>query len=471
MIAVHDRLCGAMLGAAQRASAQLRGRVESEQPLKAAPILMASVSLRWALLVLGAASLLLAGVELLGSSDEVGLVYVVAAPLLVLLAHRRVLPALIGLGVAAHGGSEVYVGNAAGAVGVVAGLAGSVIAMGPPGPSLELGRLLRRLREALEPLQRVQGHPDAAVLRATLAPAVAMADAARPVVLEPPPAPPVSPTADSRLVDDDDTTPELASLPQPAPGAAPEVAPPVFEGTVSLQTLGRLRLTIGGRDATSVFDGYSTTKFFLLYLVVWAALNGSQELSRQALAAEMYHAHDEPLTPLRNIVLAVRQTLPAALIDCYDIRTRSVRFLPERCDWDIARLRRLEALVGPGNRVLAKSTLDAIEQELSAAGGREFLPDFDTLAEDVTQDAGVASDVVRQVRSQLDATRARLALAFAHSYRQMGEPARAIPFLRQELRRNPANDDVRKALVRAYSESGQPDEAQRVDAGLDDEDE
>jgi hypothetical protein len=373
----------------------------------------------------------LLGVANLLGGDPLGLLYIVAALAGFLFLHHRLLAICVWLGVAVSGGAALFEGQAAGILLVGFGAALAVIGALTPNPT-----------------------------SSELAPGeLANDDHSRPA-------------ADHPAGQDTSTArPSVDSIPvpferpaDPGPLAVPNAAQPLAASPapkLQIRTIGVLEIRFGDQELAKTFKRRKLLGFVWLYLLSRALHSPRQPLSRTALAAEI-STNLEPaaqLTKLRSQIHDLQHGLPAPLVKALLIDSDSLALDLDTCDLDVVELRLLDSACRSAGDLLSTEQQRTVEAMLLTLAPGEYLPGWEDLEHEITQGRGVAGDVVRSLRQQVDGWRANLAGSLAVSYLARREPARALAHLRDALDRCPEREDLARHLIAAYLETGQPGRA------------
>jgi len=124
-------------------------------------------------------------------------------------------------------------------------------------------------------------------------------------------------------------------------------------------------------------------------------------------------------------------------------------------DFDVTRLLEVSHIVVGPDSLIDTPLANRVRGVLAATDG-EFLPAFSELEHQVTSGRGsAAAEVVEHARVVIAGARADLALAVARYDIAAGHAQRAIVYMTQALKQAPQRQDLARALVAAYIQTGQ----------------
>ncbi len=387
---------------------------------------------------IGSAGLIVVGIVDTASGDFTGYFLVAAGIAAGVLVYRTVVPLLIWLGVAAVGYYDYSSGANTGLFGLAAGTGGA---------ALVLSCIVRPA--ALLP---------SAQMERTRAASLFQVDQ---------PAAPGPETIGHQVV------PEIeVGESQPSPIPQPQAEPAAAEQTpdalpLSMRTVGSFQVSSSGKDLTAELLARPILCFIWMIALV-RALSGDERLSRASLADEASPglSISQQLQRARGHRRDLRAKLPRALLERIRDDGEFLRFDLEGVDIDVIKLRRLSAQCQDARGLLSNQLAADINEVLGGLGSGEFLPLWEELKDKINRES-TSADVFEQLRLEVDEMRARLMLALAQYHRTRGDAARAIKPLQAALAHMPERQDLARALITAYQESGQlPDAATARDRYL-----
>jgi len=381
---------------------------------------------------IGATGLVVVGVVDIASSDLTGYLLLAAGLAAGLLVYRTVVPLLIWLGVAGVGYYDYSSGATSGLLGLAAGIGGTALVVSC---MVRPARLLTPM--AIEHIsapsvpQIVQPPgPEPEATGHQIAPATQVAGSLQ--LLEPPSVEP----------------------------AAVEPASPALPLVVRM--VGSFQVLYGGKDLTGELLARPILCFIWLIALV-RALAGDERLSRASLADEA--APGIPISQQLQRARGHRRDLRAKLPRALSGRIRDDgefwRFELDGVEVDVIRLRRLWAQCQESRGLLSNQLAAEVTDALAGLGSGEFLTLWEELKDKFNRES-TSAEQVEHLRVDVDETHARLVLALAQHHRTRGEAARAIKPLRAALEHMPEREDLARALITAYQESGQLAEAAAV---------
>jgi hypothetical protein len=380
------------------------------------------------------AALVLVGIVDIASSDITGYLLAAAGIAAGVLVYRTVVPLLIWLGVAAIGYYDYTSGAAFGLLGVAAGIGGA---------ALVVSCIVRPARD-LTPTP--------------------IDDTSRP------PVPDAFQPPSSGLEWTDHQAAQTGQLEASPPTPAPELAlakPPAVELAAAdqlliVRTIGGFQVSSGGKDLTGELLARPILCFIWLITLV-RALAGDGRLSRASLADEAAPglSISQQLQRARGHRRDLRAKLPRALSQRIRDDGEFWRFDLESVKVDVIRLRRLWAQCQESRGLLSNELAAEITDALVGLGSGDFLPLWEELKDKINPES-TSAEQVQHLRVDVDEMHARLVLALAQHHRTRSEAARAINPLRAALDHMPEREDLAKALITAYQESGQLQEAAAV---------
>ncbi len=353
--------------------------------------------LRSALLALGFVLLGGLGVDRLVAGDGRGLAFIALGIAGLVFITRRGLPTAIWLGVALDGvlgflGDSGYRGAE-----LVAGLVGAGVALIPvhtPAPTLaKIAALIPTLDESAAPLLEAK--------------------------------------------------PVLPVLQGPAP-------------RLTLRTIGRFEVSGPDGDLTGELSRRPVQEFLWLFLLARKLANLGP-ISRPLLAEVLSPRidSDEQGNRLRRRISDMQADLSKPLLERLVLKGREVDFNLEGCEVDALRLASLRQRLQAAGEIPPPELVREAEATLQEIGFGKFLPAWEEIETRMTGAKGDAGDSIVEVRVAVSEDRAAIVLSLAALYRAAGSPARAIPLLVDVLEDNPEIEDVARALVAIYLNTGQ----------------
>jgi hypothetical protein len=263
--------------------------------------------------------------------------------------------------------------------------------------------------------------------------------------------------------------PRSAQVVIPAGGTAlveTGAAPPALRSDASstrlqVRTVGSLRITLGDADLTGQLNDRPLLAFIWLYLLARAVRWPGETLTRSALADELAPklAATEQSKRLKSQLWDLKHDLPAQLRDPVRADRHSVSLDLSAADLDVFDLRELDRALQDAGPVIKPELANQIQEILERLSDADFLPGFDDLEQKITGGAGSAGQVVRDVRQEVDALRANLALALADFESLSERPDRAIAVLERALRRAEGRPDLASRLAALCARYGNVERA------------
>jgi len=229
-----------------------------------------------------------------------------------------------------------------------------------------------------------------------------------------------------------------------------------------VRTVGSFQVSSGGKDLTGELLARPILCFMWLIALV-RALSGDERLSRASLADEAAPglSTSQQLQRARGHRRDLRAKLPRALSERIRDDGEFLRFDLDGIDVDVIKLRSFWAQCQEARGLLSNQLAADITESLGGLGSGEFLSLWEELKDKINRESTVAEQV-QHLRVDTDEMHARLALALAQYHRTRGEAARGIKLLQAALAHMPEREDLARALVTAYQESGQLPEAATV---------
>jgi hypothetical protein len=130
-------------------------------------------------------------------------------------------------------------------------------------------------------------------------------------------------------------------------------------------------------------------------------------------------------------------------------------------DFDAGGLLETNGNIRKRDSLMRADLAEQVRHQLDRSRG-EVLAGFSELEHQVTAGKGTAAQVVEEARSAVAGARADLALALAQHDLALGRPGRSISYLTEALSACPQRQDLARALVAAYLQTGQPLSATNV---------
>lgn len=383
---------------------------------------------------IGSAGLVVVGIVDIASSDITGYFLAAAGIATGVLVYRTVVPLLIWLGVAAVGYYDYSSGANTGLFGLAAGIGGA---------ALVVSCIVR-------PAPLLTSTPPEQTPALSL-PQVSQSPAPGPEATDHQRAPGVEVVASEAL--------SILQPPQAEP-AAPEQTPTALP--LIVRTVGSFQVSSGGKDLTSELLARPILCFVWLIALV-RALSGDERLRRASLADEAAPglSISHQLQRARGRRRDLRAKLPRALSERIRDDGEFMRFDLVGTDVDVVKLRSLWAQCQEARGLLSNHVAAEISDVIGGLGSGDFMPLWDELKDKFNRES-TSADVVEHLRFEVDEIHARLVLALAQHRRTRGESALAVKPLRAALDHMPEREDLARALITAYQESGQLPEAAAV---------
>ena len=383
---------------------------------------------------IGSAGLVVVGIVDIASSDITGYFLVAAGIAAGVLVYRTVVPLLIWLGVAAVGYYDYSSGANTGLFGLAAGIGGAALVVScivRPAPLLTSAPAEERAASLPAQVSQAPG-PGPETSDHQFAPVAEVAVSEPSQIPQPPPAEPAAP--------------------EPTPTASP----------LFVRTVGSFQVTSGGKDLTGELLARPILCFMWLIALV-RARSGDERLSLASLADDAAPglSISQQLQRARGHRRDLRAKLPRALSERIRDDGEFLRFDLEGVDVDVVKLRGLWAQCQEARGLLSNQLTAEVTDALGGLGSGEFLPLWEELKDKINRES-TSADVVEHLRLDIDEAHARLALALAQHHRTRGEAVRSIKPLRAALAHMSEREDLARALITAYQESGQLPEAEAV---------
>jgi Tetratricopeptide repeat len=244
--------------------------------------------------------------------------------------------------------------------------------------------------------------------------------------------------------------PELPTIAGPAP-------------RLTISTIGRFEVVGPDGDLTGELSRRPVQEFLWLFLLA-RKLAGLGPITRPALAEVLSPRidSDEQGNRLRRRISDMQSDLAKPLLECLVLKGREVDFNLNGCQVDVLRLTGLRERLQAAGEIPPPELVKEAEATLQAVGFGKFLPSWEEIETRMTAAKGSAGDTIVEVRVVVSEDRAAIVLALTSLYRAAGTPARAIPLLVKVLDDNEEIEDVARALVAIYLNTGQFDKAKEA---------
>jgi len=222
---------------------------------------------------------------------------------------------------------------------------------------------------------------------------------------------------------------------------------------VRISALGRFVVEADGADISRGLE--PRLEFLLSYLLARTVGGVDSAADRTALAEEV--APGIGVASQRDRLrkqLYDLQSLHPSLAKLVQVNRSRVCVDLDGVDFDVTRLLEVSHIVAGPDSLIDTALADRVRGVLAKTDG-EFLPSFSDLEHQVTGGRGGAAEVVGHARKLIAAARSDLALAVARYDIAAGHAHRAIVYMTQALKQAPDRQDVARALVAAYIQTGQ----------------
>jgi hypothetical protein len=222
---------------------------------------------------------------------------------------------------------------------------------------------------------------------------------------------------------------------------------------VRISALGRFVVEADGADISRGLE--PRLEFLLSYLVARTVGGVDGAADRTALAEEV--APGIGVASQRDRLrkqLYDLQSLHPSLAKLVQVNRSRVCVDLDGVDFDVTRLLEVSHIVAGPDSLIDTALADRVRGVLAKTDG-EFLPGFSDLEHQVTGGRGGAAEVVGHARKLIAGARSDLALAVARYDIAAGHAHRAIVYMTQALKQAPDRQDVARALVAAYIQTGQ----------------
>jgi hypothetical protein len=232
-------------------------------------------------------------------------------------------------------------------------------------------------------------------------------------------------------------------------------------------TIGRLQIFTRGTDVTQQLVSKPTLSFVFLYLLTRAIQSPGSTILRQSLAQEVSPGlpSTQQLRRLRSTMHDIQRKLPAELADRVKVDGDTISLDLTGVELDVNWLRWYKS--SARDRALLDPDLERrLAAHLESMASGEFLPGWEDIEQKANNARGVAGDLVRDIRREVDQLRCDLALALARSYLASGQAAKATQPLELVLPIAADRDDLHRLLVWVYQQTGQHAKASKLAAQL-----
>ena len=243
----------------------------------------------------------------------------------------------------------------------------------------------------------------------------------------------------------------------PTATAAESVAPPA----PMIRTIGRVQISTSSGDLTADLIGRPVIGFLWLYLLARQVRKPGDRLTRESLIDEVAYGVKDPRVRMRGYLRDVAR-LPEPLGSMIKVEDELIGFDLNGHETDVVELQRLADQARQAKGAIGEADLSSAQSLLLQVGDGEFLPGFEEMERRVTKGRGVAGEVVREVRAQVDKLRADLADFVANALLDHGRASEAVSLLEPIAARSEDRDDIARTLINALRESGQHSRAAEV---------
>src|SRR5262249_37972354 len=253
--------------------------------------------------------------------------------------------------------------------------------------------------------------------------------------------------------------------PPPNPPRAPNgqrqgEAPLSATASLSVQTLGTLKVCLGDADLTRTLPARPTVSFLRQYLLVRTIHAPGQSIPRSVVGDELYPGVDRErqLERLRKRLFHMQANLPE-LTRRLLVTERDLMLDVDACRIDAVEILRLTS-ENRGAGLLPEPII--AEMEAGTAAAAEFLPDWDDLQQTISGGRGTAEEYVRSLRSQLQDARVALLARLGSHFLARREAGRAASILDEAFRLDPARKGLAEDLATALEAVGHRTRAAEV---------
>ena len=262
---------------------------------------------------------------------------------------------------------------------------------------------------------------------------------------------------------------QVAQVPVVGEGApttnngARETEAPGEPARLRILTIGRLQIFARGTDVTEQLVSKPTLSFVLLYLLTRAIQSPGSTILRPSLAQEVSPGlpSTQQLRRLRSTMHDLQRKLPAQLAELVKVDGDTISFDLTGVELDIYWLRWYKSAAR--DRALLDPDLERrLAAHLESMASGEFLPGWEDIEQKANNARGVAGDLVRDIRREVDQLRCDLALALARSFLASGQAAKAAQPLELVVPIAADRDDLQRLLVSVYQQTGQHAKASKL---------
>ena len=229
--------------------------------------------------------------------------------------------------------------------------------------------------------------------------------------------------------------------------------PLIGQASLTVQTLGSLKVCLGDTDLTAKLHARPTVSFLWQYLLVRATYAPGQPIPRSVVADELYPGveRERQLERLRKRLFHLQGNLPE-LSRCLEVTERDLMLDIEACQVDAVEILRL----ANGNRgagLLPEPVAGEMEAAIAAAAA-EFLPDWDDLQQTISGGRGTAEEYVRSLRARLQEARVALLARLGSHFLARREAGHAASILDEAFRLDPERKGLAEDLATALEAAG-----------------
>ena len=228
---------------------------------------------------------------------------------------------------------------------------------------------------------------------------------------------------------------------------------PSKASNVRINALGGFLLEADGADVSQGLE--PRLEFLFSYLLARTVLGLDGAADRTALAEEVAPGigPGSQRDRLRKQLYDL-QSVDPVLGRLVQVNRSRVSLDLDGVDFDVTRLLEISHIVTGPDSLIDTPLANRVRGVLAKTDG-EFLAGFSELEHQVTGGRGSAAEVVEQARVMIAGARSDLALAVARHDIAAGHAQRAIVYMTQALKQSPQRQDLARALVAAYLQTGQ----------------
>jgi hypothetical protein len=222
---------------------------------------------------------------------------------------------------------------------------------------------------------------------------------------------------------------------------------------VRINALGRFLLEADGADVSQGLE--PRLEFLFSYLLARTVVGLDGAADRTALAEEVAPGigPGSQRDRLRKQLYDL-QSVDPVLARLVQVNRSRVSLDLDGVDFDVTRLLEISHIVAGPDSLIDTPLANRVRGVLAKTDG-EFLAGFSELEHQVTGGRGSAAEIVEQARVMIAGARSDLALAVASHDIAAGHAQRAIVYMTQALKQSPQRQDLARALVAAYLQTGQ----------------